>query len=292
MTLARAHYENFPVASILLPSRLRPHIAAVYAFARTADDLADEGTQALDVRLRNLAFWETTLDRGTREGTTDSSATLSETVPPELVRWARMISPALQHTIETFRIDASYFRALLDAFRQDASGYFYETFEEVLDYCRRSAVPVGRILLALFGCTDERAYPPSDALCTGLQLVNFWQDIAIDTQRGRCYVPDEDKRAFGCMDDDFRRVPETEAFRELMRFEVERTWEFFRRARPLFPLVSNRFRLELRAVWEGGSRILDKIRGCGYTVISNRPKITIRDAVFILARTLAHARSV
>ena len=168
--MARAHYENFPVASWLLPAAMRPHVAAVYAFARTADDFADEGRRSPDERLRLLDDWERRLHACVEPGQHDP---------------ADQIFLAVGQTIRTCNLPVSLFEDLLSAFRQDITTHRYQTWDDVLDYCRRSANPVGRLVLRIAGYDDPRLDQSSDALCTALQLTNFWQDIGRDWQKGR-----------------------------------------------------------------------------------------------------------
>lgn len=264
MATARAHYENFPVASLLVPRRLRKHVAALYAFARHADDIADEGSLDRHTRLHQLRNW-----RGEFLASLENPSRNS-------------ILVALGDTVRRFRLPPQLFLDLLDAFEQDAGGKEYESFDEVLDYCRRSANPVGRLLLHLFDCHDERTTPPADALCTGLQLVNFWQDILIDAGKTRIYVPREDRERFGVSAEDLHRIPARESTRRLIRHEVERTEPFFDRARELFPLVPMRLRLEVAAIWRGGMKILQAISRSGYDPISSRPSLRGRDKLSIL----------
>ena len=192
--LAQAHYENFPVASRLLPPRMRPHIAAIYAFARRADDFADEPGLVDSERLRLLAAWGTRLDRGP---TAECESRRTPDPEPD-----DLIFIALDNTIRTHSLPRSLFHDLLSAFRQDVATRRYSRWADVLDYCRRSANPVGRLVLRVAGYDDARLDAESDAVCTALQLTNFWQDLAIDWQRGRLYVPAEDLERAGASECD------------------------------------------------------------------------------------------
>ena len=185
--------------------------------------------------------------------------------------------------MHAFGIPPQYFEDLLSAFRQDASQTSYATFAQLLDYCRRSANPVGRIMLALFGRLDDRTVPLSDALCTGLQLANFWQDVSVDLKKFRVYIPVEDFTRFGVDTAAFARGEDSPEFRALLRFEVERARSFFTAALPLFPLLPWRLRLELRAVWSGGMRILDKIGQVEYNTLQYRPALSAFDVLAIMA---------
>ena len=280
LRLAKTHYENFPVASLLMPRRLRPHVAAVYAFARHADDIADEGDAAPEERRRLLEEWRSMLRAiETMEGNGGTGA----------VRSARgnghdhPVFVALGDTMRRFRIPVQLFHDLLDAFVQDTRKERYDTFDELLDYCRRSANPVGRIVLALFDRLDEHTGPASDALCTGLQLVNFWQDVSVDREKPRLYLPLEDLARFDLSPEDILGGGDTHATRTAIAYQVQRTKAFFQAALPLFPLVPPRLRLELSAIWRGGMRVLEKIEKQRYTVIQSRPALSATDTLSILA---------
>jgi phytoene synthase len=263
--LARSHYENFPVASRLLPAPLRPHIAAVYAFARTADDFADEPGREAAERLRLLDDWRRQLH---------APAAATQTFV------------ALHHTIGLFDLPMQLFDDLLDAFTQDVTTTRYASWAEVLDYCRRSANPVGRLVLRLCGYRDEALDRASDAVCTALQLTNFWQDLAIDWERGRLYVPEETWRA--CQADpsvlNARRL--TPEWSSAMAACTRRTRELFEQGRPVCDGVRGRLRYELRATWLGGSRILDRLERAGFDVFTRRPALGTTDLLVIACGTL------
>ncbi|HET9482205.1 MAG TPA: squalene synthase HpnC [Candidatus Polarisedimenticolia bacterium] len=252
--MAREHYENFPVASLLLPRGKRRHVAAIYAFARQADDFADEPAHGSN-RLELLADWRLRLDRAAA-GSADHPVFI-----------------ALADTIGRYRLPVSLLHDLLTAFEQDVSVTSYRTFEELLGYCRCSANPVGRLLLHLFGRADEPLLAQSDAVCTALQLANFWQDIAIDLDKGRCYIPIEDLERFGCGAAQLALRRATPPFVEVMRHQVARTRELFGRGAGLPAAVGGRLGFELKLVMLGGSRILDRIEQAGYDVFHNRPTL-------------------
>lgn len=263
--LAQSHYENFPVASKLLPSRLRPHVAAVYAFARTADDFADEPGYERDERLRLLNDWRRRLhDRDDRS--------------KEFL--------ALHDTIDRFSLPVSLFDDLLDAFVQDVSKTRYATWVEVLDYCRRSADPVGRLVLRLSGYSSDHLDRASDAVCTALQLTNFWQDLAIDWERGRLYVPEEIWRLHNADPSVLQTQRMTPEWQAAIRECSERTRALFHQGRPVCDGVSGRLRYELRATWLGGTRILDRLDRSGFDVFTARPKLGAADALVIAFGTL------
>jgi len=272
MALAREHYENFPVASRLMPARLRPHVAAVYAFARHADDMADEGELSGEERRARLEQWRQRL-HACAAGESDHPVFL-----------------ALGDTIRRFDIPMQLFDDLLDAFVQDTRVHSYETFDQLLDYCRRSANPVGRIVLALHGFLDDRTAPPSDALCTGLQLVNFWQDVSVDRLKPRVYIPEEDLARHGCTVEEVLSGENSHRLRTVLAFQVQRTQEFFVRSLPLFPLVPLRLRLELSAIWRGGKRILAIIEKQGYNTVCIRPSLTWNDKFAVFSSALLKGR--
>jgi phytoene synthase len=265
--LTRAHYENFPVASRALPRALRRHVCAIYAFARIADDFADEQAYR-GQRLKRLDDWEARLDR----------ALAGRPDHPVFV--------ALAETIRRFELPDRFLRDLLDAFRQDCRVSRYASWEELLDYCRRSANPVGRLVLHLFGYHDEQRGQWSDAICTALQLTNFWQDVAVDWKKDRVYLPEVDRRRHGV---DERQIAEgrvSEGFRSLLGELIERTRERFDAGRPLPGSVRGRLALELRCVWHGGRRILDKIERTGYDVFARRPSLSRVDVAVLAGRSL------
>lgn len=253
--VARGHYENFPVASILLPRRLVPHFHAVYAYCRWADDLADEtagGREALDL----LGWWRRQL----------LTCYIGTPRHPVMI--------ALRETVRRFAIPVKPFLNLLVAFEQDQRINRYETFDDLLGYCRNSANPVGHIVLYLFGChTPDRA-ALTDEVCTGLQLANFWQDVARDFENGRVYLPAEDRRRFGYADADLTARRFTPAFAELMRFEVERTRGYFDRGAGLLAMVPREVCVEVDLFQRGGRAILAAIERQGYDVWSRRPAVS------------------
>ena len=279
--LAKSHYENFPVASRLLPAKLRPHVAAIYAFARTADDFADEPGYHTGERLRLLRDWRNKLHAtGTvsREpGTPDPRSRIPE---------SDHVFVALHDTIDRFSLPMQLFDDLLDAFVQDVGTTRYSTWADVLDYCRRSANPVGRLVLRLNGYDDARLDAASDAVCTALQLTNFWQDLAIDWSRGRLYVPEEIWRTHHADAASLDGRLMTPQWKAALADCGIRTRELFERGRPVCDGVSGRLRYELRATWLGGIRILDRLDRAGYDVFTSRPKLGAADALVIACETL------
>jgi phytoene synthase len=280
LRIARRHYENFPVASWLLPRAMRPHIAAIYAFARMADDFADEGTRDDRVRLALLDNCERRL--------LAAAAGRSE-APDESDDGA--VFTALGATIRRCHLDVQLFVDLLDAFRQDVLVKRYETWEAVLEYCRRSANPVGRLVLAVAGHRDPPTWVMSDALCTALQLTNFWQDLGRDWQKGRLYVPTSIVRRAGAVEADLDRGYVSAAWQRALRDVARRTRALFQTGRPVADAITGRLRWELRVTWLGGVRILDRVEAAGFDVFRHRPSLDVRDAGPILWRAIAWRRS-
>lgn len=275
--LAVDHYENFPVASWLCPPRLRPAVAAIYWFARTADDLADEGQASAAQRLQDLAAYRADL-RACVAGQPDSG------------RWPQVFAP-LARSVRAFALPPQPLADLLDAFEQDvhktAAGAGYADRAELLDYCRRSANPVGRLLLHLYGVGDAPALARSDAICSALQLINFWQDLSQDVPRGRYYLPAADCRRHGL---DPHRPASWGAHPAAPALVAELCdWarELMLQGAPLVHQVPGRAGWELRLVVQGGLRILERIEALGYATLQRRPKLTAWDAPRLLARAVA-----
>ena len=268
--LARTHYENFSVATLLLPRRLTQHFHNVYAYCRWADDLGDE-TGGGEEALRLLAWWRDELLR-CYDG---------QPRHPVLV--------ALQQTIRRFEIPAEPFLNLLTAFEQDQRVKRYETYDQLLGYCVNSANPVGRIVLYLCECFDVMRAQLADLVCTGLQLANFWQDVARDFDSGRVYLPAEDRRRFGYADDDLDARRFTPAFAELMRFEVERTRQLLVDGLALVPLVPRGVQMDIELFARGGLAILHKIELTGYDVWQTRPVLTKREKASLMVSVIARS---
>jgi squalene synthase HpnC len=256
--LARRHYENFPLVSWLLPRRLQQHFYNVYAYCRWADDLGDE-VQDAGQALELLAWWRAQL------GACYSGSA------------AHPVFVALGPTIKRFAIPPRPFEDLLSAFEQDQRVREYESFDELREYCRRSADPVGRLVLYLCGCFSDQNAAWSDSICTGLQLANFWQDVARDFDVGRVYIPRETRRRFGYSDGDLHDHLTNGPFVDLMRFEVERARQFLRDGLPLVDALPWRLQIDVDLFARGGLRILDRIEGIGYRVWQTRPVVTKSD---------------
>ena len=274
--LAASHYENFPVASRLLPRRMRPHVAAVYTFARVADDFADEDGLSTSERYARLDDWLARL-----RAAADAGPAVAAHPPVIQQIHAADVFEALGHTMRTCDLPLSSLEDLLSAFRQDVSVRRYATWEDVLDYCRRSANPVGRLVLRIAGYRDATLEHASDALCTALQLTNFWQDLAIDWRRGRLYLPEAEREAAGAREEDLDAGRITEEWRVALRHAADRTRELFRQGRPVCDGVSGRLRYELRATWLGASRVLERLEGRGFDVFAARPTLGAADAAAV-----------
>jgi squalene synthase HpnC len=265
--MARAHYENFPVASLLLPRPLRPHVAAVYAFARVADDFADEGALAPQQRYDLLDGWLARLRAAEASRQPGPPAAAGE---PEA---APQIFHALGATIREKRLPLAPFEDLLSAFRQDVGVRRYATWEDVLDYSRRSANPVGRLVLRIAGYDDARLDGWADAVCTALQLTNFWQDVKPDFDRGRVYLPQQQAAAYSADEADLQRTETSKPWKLALAAAVARTRALYDAGRPLCDALHGRLRLELRATWLGGTRILTRIERADFDVLAHRPTL-------------------
>jgi len=267
--LARSHYENFSVASWFLPKRLRQHFFNVYAYCRISDDLGDEtGDTAASLQL--LDEWEA-----------DLNACYSGTP-------RHPVFVALAGTVRKFDIPKQTFADLLTAFRQDQTVTRYETFDDLLGYCRYSANPVGHLVLYLCGYRDAERQQLSDFTCTALQLANFWQDVSPDYQKGRVYLPLADLRVYGVLETDIAGKRNTPQFVEMMRFEVDRARNWFDRGLPLIAKVDRELAIDLELFSRGGQEILNAIERQNYAVLGNRPAITKTRKLALVARAAIH----
>ncbi len=271
--MSLGHYENFPVASLLVPARLRPAVVAIYRFARAADDLADEGEAPAAARIAALDAFDAELDRIER-------GELPAVEP----------FPALASAIREHGLPYPPFHDLVSAFRQDVTVTRYANFDDVRDYCRRSADPVGRLLLTLYRAQSPANLAASDAVCTGLQLTNFWQDIAIDWQKNRVYLPQDDLRRFAVSEAQIAEGRVNDAWRALLRFEVARARSLLGSGRPLTRALPWRLGLELSAIISGGMRILDRIDAVGGDVFAHRPALATADWFAVAWRAVFPAR--
>jgi squalene synthase HpnC len=263
------HYENFPVASWLLPHSLRTPIEAIYAFARGADDIADEGVASDAERLDGLARYSRALD-AIEAGDTPTEEPFARTAA----------------AIRAHKLPVALFRDLIDAFSQDVVQKRYRDFAELLEYCRRSANPIGRLLLHVFGHADREGLRYSDAICSSLQLINFWQDVELDWAKGRVYIPQEDLARFSVDEEAIARGDAGGAWKDLMAFECERARSLLLSGAPLGRTLPGRAGLEIRTVVAGGARILDKIDAVNGDVFRFRPMLGARDWVAILVSAI------
>jgi len=263
--LARSHYENFSVATWFLPARLRQHFFSVYAYCRISDDLGDEvGDPRASLAL--LDQWQAELD-ACYAGTP-----------------RHPVFVALEETVHKFDIPQKPFDDLLKAFRQDQTSKRYETLEDLLGYCRNSANPVGHLVLYLCGYRDAERQALSDFTCTALQLANFWQDVSADYAKGRIYLPLEDLRRYQVSEDDIAAARNTPGFREMMRFEVERTRQWFVQGLPLVRQVDREVAVDIELFSRGGQEILNAIERQGHAVLGRRPAISKTRKLALVAR--------
>ncbi len=267
--LARSHYENFSVATWFLPKRLRQHFFNVYAYCRISDDLGDETGDA-NASLSLLDEWETELN----------ACYAASPRHPVFV--------ALAGTVREFDIPKQTLADLLTAFRQDQSVTRYQTFDDLLRYCRYSANPVGHLVLYLCGYRDAERQQLSDFTCTALQLANFWQDVSVDYQKGRIYLPLEDFRRFGVSEDDIAAGRNSTQFREMMRFEVARSRQWFERGLPLAGKINRELATDVALFSRGGEAILNAIEAQDYAVLGRRPAISKARKLALVARAALH----
>lgn len=267
LKFASMHYENFPVGSLLLPKTLRKHVAIIYWFARTADDIADEGSIAETERLKNLNDFEKSFT--------------------ELLnnKFHSPFEEALYHTITEKSLTAQLFYDLLKAFKQDVVKKSYKDFDEVLDYCKYSANPIGRLMLELFGLRNEQAFAYSDKVCTALQLTNFYQDIEIDYAKGRIYIAKNEMEMFNVSENHFAESINDSNFARLLEHNLNRTQLMFKEGWKILNYLKGRFRYEIKWTILGGELILSKIRKNGYKIFNLRPSLTKRDFVALFMKS-------
>ena len=271
--MAVNHYENFPVASLLLPRHLRAPVEAIYAFARSADDLADEGDAASNERIAALDRYEAELNL-IAEGH-DSSNPLFQRLGKVVGTWHLPLQPL---------------RDLLSAFRQDVTTTRYADYATLLDYCRRSANPVGALMLHLYGVTNSQQRGESDAICSALQLINFCQDVAIDWKKSRIYLPQEDLNRFNVTTAQLNDQRIDDAWRSLMRFQTERARALLLSGAPLALSLPGRIGWELRLVVQGGLRILERIEAADYDIFGRRPELKAADWLRMVWRAMSMRR--
>lgn len=266
--LAKNHYENFPVGSFLIPKNYRKDVAIVYWFARTADDLADEGNAAPEKRLDELNKFENEYQKSLR-GKSDNLYFIQ-----------------LAKTITEKKLSITHFADLLSAFKQDVVKKYYNNFDEVLNYCQRSANPVGRILLELFKVDNDAAGNCSDKVCTALQLTNFYQDTVLDIGKGRNYYPQDEMETFGVIKKMFELKENNPNIKALLKHNVDRAQVLFDEGKNLLKYLNGRFKVEIKWTIAGGEKILDKIRKNDYDVFSIRPKLNKIDFIGLLIKNI------
>lgn len=265
---AKEHYENFPVISFFLPAGLRKHVAVIYVFSRTADDIADEGKFSPEERISNLDSYKSRLVNALDGNYEDEF-------------WF-----ALHQTIIDKKLDPELFYLLLDAFRQDISKNRYTNFREVLDYCKRSANPVGRLVLQLHGITDERAYYYSDYICTALQITNFLQDISVDLEKDRIYLPEEDLTRFSVNETSFRSDKYNKEMAGLIDYQVRRVSYLFSKGRKLLPFLPGMLKVQIMWTILGGEKILMKVGKLKDKVIKKRPHVSKPEYLQLMLQAL------
>jgi len=268
LKFAKSHYENFPVVSFLIPKNLRKHVAIIYWFARTADDYADEGNFSEGERLEKLNNFE----YRTKQlliGKAESDYEI-----------------ALANTIIEMNLTAENFYNLVTAFRQDVIKNRYENFDEIIDYCKHSANPVGRLILELFDIRSEEAIKYSDKICTALQLTNFLQDVSIDYKKGRIYLPQDEMDMLQITEKMFEDKENNHKLKQLVKHNVDRIQNLFNEGKKLFPLLSRRLKVEIVWTVAGGEEILDQIRKNDYNVLNNRPELSKTRMISLFLKSL------
>lgn len=268
LNLAKNHYENFPVASFLIPKNYRNDVAIIYWFARTADDLADEGNVTTEKRLEELNNFENEF-RKSLKGNSE-----------------KFYFNQLSKTINDKKLSDGFFLDLLSAFKQDVVKKEYENYDEVLDYCKRSANPVGRILLEVFNVKEEDAFVNSDKICTALQLTNFYQDTVIDIEKGRNYYPQNEMQMFNVTKKMFELKENNPNIKALVKHNVERAQSIFDEGKNLLKYLNGRFKIEIKWTIAGGEKVLDKIRKNGYDVYTRRPKLDKMDFLSLFIKSI------
>ncbi|MCE1189232.1 MAG: squalene synthase HpnC [Ignavibacteria bacterium] len=274
MQLATSHYENFPVVSILIPKELRKHVAAIYWFARTADDIADEENFAPEERIKKLDAFRIRFEQ-TLQGS-----------------YFEPVDAALAASITAYQLPTHCFLDLISAFRQDIFKHSYVDLPELLNYCQRSANPVGRLMLALFGVTDPAAVEASDCICTALQLANFWQDVSIDIHKGRLYIPDNYLTKYGVSYSDIEKMADTPGLRACMVELLQYTEKLFDQGDLLLPYLHGRFKYEIIITILGGRKILAKIKKIEYTIARKRVKLHFTDIIHLLVKSAFYERRI
>jgi squalene synthase HpnC len=274
--IAKDHYENFPVGSLLVPADKRKYVWAIYAFARYADDIADSGELSPEIKLEKLILLE------------EGLLTFINNSRDEVFEEEWKFLPAVSETLDALSIPVVELTDLLKAFKQDAVQQRYDSFEELIEYSRYSANPIGHLVLYVFGynpSNDEKLFAYSDNICTALQLTNFWQDVSVDLEIGRVYLPQDVMTEYNYSYDDLLAKKEDERFTGIMRKLTERTRRIFTAGQPLIRELRGRLKLEIKATYMGGNAILDKIEAMDYGVLSKRVKLGKRDKASLILKT-------
>ncbi len=267
LELAKSHYENFPVVSFLIPKNLRKHVAIVYKFARQADDLADEGEFSLDQRLLNLQKYESAFENCLGNNYEDAF-------------WH-----ALASTIRSLNLTPDNFSNLLLAFKQDVTKNRFDSFDEILFYCRHSANPVGRIVLELHDIRDEKLFAYSDSICTALQLTNFYQDVKIDIGKNRIYIPLDEMAKFGVSENQYLNGQYDDNFFSLMKFQADRAERLFKDGSELIDHLPGMLKYEIKWTLLGGMKIIERIREHNYDTFSYRPELNKTDMLKLIFKS-------
>ena len=265
---ARNHYENFPVVSFLIPKNLRKHVAVIYWFARTADDMSDEGNYSEEERLEMLRGFENRFRDLLNKN------------------FKSPFEYALYSTVKEKQLDPELFLDLLKAFKQDAVKKRYQDFTQVLEYCKYSANPVGRLVLALFGISDPKAIRYSDRICTALQLTNFLQDTSIDYLKGRIYLPQDEMEKFGVSEKMFELKENNLKLKRLLEFNINRTQQIFNEGKNLFPFLKGLLKVEIKWTVLGGETVLKKIKRINMDVLNSRAELSKKDSLSLLVKAL------
>jgi len=269
INLAEAHYENFPVASLLFPKKIRNDVALIYSFARTADDIVDEGNEPIDLKHNKLVFFRNEFESALKSNYKSNFWKL------------------LHNTITSKQLNPVHFFNLLIAFEQDLFKKEYATFDELLSYCENSANPVGRIILELNNIRDESLNLLSDKICTALQLTNFWQDVKIDFKKGRIYIPQEDFKKFGTDKSSLLQKQITDNLRQIIKFELGRTEQLFKEGSKILNYLPFRLRWQIKWTINGGTKIIEKIKKNDYDVLNFRPTLSKSDFLIALIKPAA-----
>ncbi len=264
----KSHYENFPVLSFFVKRELRKHVAVIYQFARQADDIADEGTDSKDERVSKLNQYE------------------SEFKNSLISKFKSDFWRVLKFTIDTKKLNENNFLNLLKAFKQDIWKNRYSSFDDLLNYCKNSANPVGRLILELNEVNDEYAKLRSDEVCTALQLTNFIQDVKVDLEKNRIYLPEDEMQRFSVDEKSIIQKNFTNELRNLLKFQVDRTFELFKKGRELLDYLPFKLKFQILVTIKGGEEILKKIESINYNVLKTRPTLSKMDFAKIFISTI------